>query len=72
MFCAVAIIYYGAWRYAAILWGRFMSGALVFAELLIFHGLVIAWGIWEYRKTDALHKRTLEQERARQNKETAG
>lgn len=46
--------------------------SVFFIELLLFHGLVIAWGIWEYRKTDALHKKTLEEDRARRQEETAG
>ena len=49
-----------------------MSNAFVFIEFLFLHGVIIAWCIWEYRKTDALHKKTLEEERARQQHETAG
>ena len=46
-----------------------MSDVFIFAEFLVLHGLVIAWCVWEYRKTDALHKKTLEEERMRQQQE---
>ena len=42
----------------------------IFEFVLVFGG-AIAWGLWEYRKTDALHKKTLEEERARSAGENA-
>lgn len=42
-----------------------MSNSVFFVELLLFHGLVLGWAVWEYRKTSALHKKSLEEERAK-------
>lgn len=42
-----------------------MSNSVFFVELLLFHGLVLGWAIWEYRKTSALHKKSLEEEHAK-------
>lgn len=46
-----------------------MSNALGAAEFLAFSAPLIAWAIWEYRKTSALHKKTMEEERARAAKD---
>lgn len=42
-----------------------MPKNLMFIELFLFHALVLGWAFWEYRKTSALHKKTLEEERAK-------
>jgi len=48
-----------------------MANSIALIELLVLHGALIGWAVWEYRKTDALHKKTLEEERARRTGERA-
>lgn len=42
-----------------------MEQSIFLIELVIFYALVLGWAIWEYRKTSRLHRKTLEEERAR-------
>jgi hypothetical protein len=38
-------------------------------ELLIFSGVALAWGVWEFRKTDHELKKSREQENTFQKRE---
>ncbi len=48
-----------------------MGNSIFFHEFTVFFALVFGWAIWELRKISKLHKKTLEEERAKAAKSDA-
>jgi len=48
-----------------------MKDLIFLIELMIVFVLIIDWAVWEFRKTSKLHKKTLEDERARDTEKKA-